>query len=57
MIKKEWREPYDPPRGECFSICCCVDMLEDFSKEKVEGIEVGPDLTPREDDDFHPGLL
>ena len=57
MIKKEWREPYDPPRGECFSIRCCVDMLEDFSKEKVEGIEVGPDLTPREDDDFHPGSL
>ena len=57
MIKKEWREPYDPPLGECFSIRCCVDMLEDFSKEKVEGIEVGSDLTPREDDDFHPGLL
>ena len=52
MIKKEWREPYDPPRGECFSVRCCVDMLEDFSKERLEGIEAGPDLTPRDEDLF-----
>lgn len=56
MIKKGWREPYDPPRGEYFSVRCCVDMLEDFSKERVEGIEVAPDLTPR-DEELFPDLL
>ena len=51
------REPYVPPTIELFSVHCCVDMLEGFSKEDLDGIESGPDLTPREDDAFIPELL
>ena len=51
------REPYAPPTVELFFVHCCVDMLEGFSKEDLDGIESGPDLTPREDDAFIPELL
>ncbi|WP_455519513.1 hypothetical protein [Porphyromonas sp.] len=51
------REPYVPPTVELFFVHCCVDMLEGFSKEDLDGdIEAGPDLTPR-DEDLFPDLL
>ena len=52
------REPYAPPTVELFFVHCCVDMLEGFSKEDLggDGIEAGPDLTPR-DEDLFPDLL
>ena len=55
MIKKEWREPYDPPRGECLLIHRGISVLNDFSTEEFGDPEPGPDLTPREN--IRPDIL
>lgn len=43
------REPYDPPKGEIFKLRTGMSMLVAFSLEEVDDLEMGPDLTPRED--------
>ena len=55
MIKKEWREPYARPQGECLRIYSGISVLVDFSTEELGDPEPGPDLTPRED--IRPDIL
>ena len=50
------REPYIPPKGECFVVHCGISLIDSFSKEDLDGIESGPDLTPR-DEELYPDLL